>query len=55
MKMRVLTLFARQVRWAFCKICGCRTDQYEVASRKEVWECESCHHLLNHRGEPVAN
>jgi hypothetical protein len=53
------TAAARQAikRWAYCKVCGVRTDQHEIPAvpAKEVWECERCHCLLNHRGEPVAS
>lgn len=55
MIMCLLTHAACKVRWAYCKICGCRTDQHEIDSKKEVWVCNSCHHLLNHRGEPIAD
>jgi uncharacterized paraquat-inducible protein A len=51
MLIRLLT----HTRWAYCKICGIRTDQHEITSVKEVWECERCHHLINRRGEPIAN
>ncbi len=46
--------FSQVKRWAYCKICMTQTDQ-ESLSRKEVWRCESCHHLIDHRGELVAD
>lgn len=43
-------------RWAYCKVCQTRTDQHEVSDGvKEAWVCESCHCLLNHRGEPIGS
>jgi hypothetical protein len=53
MIMRVLTQLRQ--KWAYCQVCMGQTIQDELMALRRAWKCESCNHLLNDNGEPIAD